>query len=58
MATLRFSSPLDNRETVLFVVDAKYPSYWRTMRYDIYYSWGWTSQPTRTEEIEANSPLV
>lgn len=55
MATLNFASPLDNRETVVFVIDTKYPSHWRTMRYDTYYSWGWTSRPVSTEEVEANS---
>jgi transglutaminase-like putative cysteine protease len=57
MATLDFSSPLDNRETVIFLVDAQYASHLRTMRYDTYYSWGWTSRPTLTQEVEPNSPV-
>ncbi len=57
MSTLDFASPLDNRDTVVFVVDSQYAAHWRTMRYDTYYSWGWTSRPISTEEVAANSAL-
>ena len=43
LKTLLFSSPIDNRDTVLFVVTANQGAYWRVNRYDSYSSWGWTS---------------
>ena len=51
MGTLSFSSPLDTRETVLFVVDSEAPAYWRINRYDTYNSWGWTSYAADEGEL-------
>jgi hypothetical protein len=45
---LSFDAPLDNRETVLFLVTASKPAYWRIKRYQNYNSWGWTSSPVET----------
>jgi transglutaminase-like putative cysteine protease len=45
LGTLAFSSSLDNRDTVLFVVTSPYPAYWRINRYDNYSPSGWTGAP-------------
>jgi transglutaminase-like putative cysteine protease len=55
LKTLLFSSPLDNRDTVLFSVTSSQPSYWRINRYDQYNSWGWTSSVVDDESIHAPS---
>ena len=43
LKTLSFSSPIDKRTVVLFVITAKQPSYWRIERYPEYDPSGWSS---------------
>ncbi len=40
---LSFSAPIDKRSTVLFIIKAKKPAYWRIERYPVYSSDGWIS---------------
>jgi transglutaminase-like putative cysteine protease len=49
--TLSFGAPLDNRDTVLFVVNSSQPAYWRINRYDTYSAAGWTSAPAAGGEV-------
>ena len=51
LKSLSFASPVDNRDTVLFVVTSTQPAYWRINRYDNYSSWGWTSNILDSTEI-------
>ncbi len=51
LKSLSFASPVDNRDTVLFIVTSSQPAYWRINRYDDYSSWGWTSNTVDTDQI-------
>ena len=51
LKSLSFASPVDNRDTVLFVVTSSQPAYWRINRYDNYSSWGWTSNAVDTDQV-------
>lgn len=55
--SLTFGAPVDAREDVLFMVSTlKEYSYWRTGRYEVYSSRGWSSSPA-VERIPDNGPL-
>jgi hypothetical protein len=59
LETLSFSAPLDNRDTVLYVVSTEQPAYWRIKRYHNYQPWGWSSFPSDVgETIKAGTVLT
>ncbi len=51
LQSLSFSTPIDNSETVIFVVTASDPAYWRIKRYETYNSKGWSNPAVETRDI-------
>ena len=55
---LSFTPPNLSKE-VQFVITADKPlAYWRTRRYDVYNSWGWTSSRINEIELKRNTPAT
>lgn len=57
--TLSFASPLplDQSEKILFVIASEQPAYWRTYRYDIYFSGEWVSSLATDQMLNAGTPV-
>lgn len=55
--TLLFKSPLENGETINFVVTSSQPAYWLVRRYDTYDSWGWTDTSIANQGIDPGASL-
>jgi hypothetical protein len=53
---LFFGRPFDLSDSVLFVITAKQPAYWRTRVYDVYTSRGWGSSPATEHELRQGIP--
>ena len=51
--TLAFGNPLSTSKLVHYIVTTDRPAYWRTRRYDIYHSWGWTSSEIADRKVGA-----
>jgi len=52
---LFFSDPVGSGSKVNFVITAEETGYWRTRRYDTYYTWGWTGSAVTDETLEAET---
>ena len=50
LQTLYFSAPIDNSDTVIFIVTANEPAYWRIKRYQTYDSKGWSNPVGETRD--------
>ncbi len=57
-AKLLFGTPLDQSDTVQYIVTSDKPAYWLTRCYDTYNSWGWTSNPTLDKAVSAGTSIV
>ncbi|MBI2287928.1 MAG: transglutaminase domain-containing protein, partial [Chloroflexi bacterium] len=55
---LSFSDNIDYSNEIQFVITAERPSYWRTRRYDTYYSWGWTSNAVTNHMLKPEIPIT
>lgn len=51
--TLLFKDPLETGDKIHFLINTENSNYWRTRRYDIYDSWGWSSSLETDEELRA-----
>lgn len=55
---LQFKDPIETGDTVHFVISAGRSDYWRTRRYDVYESWGWTSTIEINQSLRAGEPIT
>jgi transglutaminase-like putative cysteine protease len=57
-AKLLFETPLEEGESIHYIVTSDKPAYWLTRRYDTYNAWGWTSNTTVDETVSAGTAVV
>jgi transglutaminase-like putative cysteine protease/preprotein translocase subunit SecG len=57
-AKLMFETPLEEGESIHYIVTSDKPAYWLTRRYDTYNPWGWTSNSTADEAVIAGTTVV
>ncbi|MBI4187723.1 MAG: transglutaminase domain-containing protein [Chloroflexi bacterium] len=55
---LTFSDNINYSNEIQFIITAERPSYWRTRRYDTYYSWGWTSNTVANHLLKPETPIT
>ncbi len=57
-AKLLFETPLEEGESIHYIVTSDKPAYWLTRRYDTYNPWGWTSNSTADEAVSIGTTVV
>jgi transglutaminase-like putative cysteine protease len=55
---LRFKNPLQNSNTIQFLITSDRSGYWRTQRYDVYQPWGWASTASVDQTLEPNDRVT
>lgn len=50
---LLFKDPIETGDKIHFLINTERSNYWRTRRYDIYDSWGWSSTLETDERLRA-----